>query len=106
MPSSKPSLLEKMRRSKSGWKRKDLDALYESYGFEIQHRSNHDVARHPDYPQFRPTLPRHKKLGKYLITQAIKTIDKLIKLQQEEEEAKKKNDIIEEEDAEGDEEDE
>lgn len=83
--SKKPTdLLEKMRRSKSGWKRKDLDALYEGFGFVIEHRANHDVARHPNYPQFGPTLPRHGKLGKYLINQAIKTIDALIKLQEAE----------------------
>jgi hypothetical protein len=82
-----------MRKSKSGWKRKDLDALYEGYGFEIQHRSNHDVAKHPDYPEIRVTLPRHRKVKKYLITHAVKTIDKLIQLQTEKE---AEDDIIEE----------
>lgn len=85
MAAQKSSLLEKMRRSKSGWKRKDVDHLYESYGFIIENRSNHDVAKHPDYPNLpRVTLPRSRKVKKYIIRQAIKTIDRLIQLKNEE----------------------
>jgi len=37
MPSKAEKLLEKMRNSKSNWKRADLDKLYEGYDFVISH---------------------------------------------------------------------
>lgn len=81
MPPEAEKLLERMRRSKSGWKRTDLDKLYEGYGFTIRHGSNHDVVTHPDYPQLRETLPRHNKVAIYLVRKAVKLVDKLIQLQ-------------------------
>ena len=31
-------LLERMRRSKTGWRAEDLHRLYTSFGFEFEHR--------------------------------------------------------------------
>lgn len=63
MPPEASKLLERMRRSKDGWTRKDLDALYEGFGFKIRHGASHDIVSHEDYPQLRETLPRHRKVA-------------------------------------------
>jgi len=73
-------LLERMRLSKSGWKRNHLDRLYEGFGFIIKHgkgKNPHDKVYHPDYPYLFTFIPRHHKLGEYNIENAIKLIDKL-----------------------------
>lgn len=87
MPSEASKLLERMRQSKEGWTRKELNSLYEGFGFKIRHGSSHDVATHPDYPQLRETLPRHRKVPSYLIRNAVKLIDRLIKLQEADKDA-------------------
>ena len=75
-------LLEQMRNSKSNWKRVDLDKLYEGFGFIITHGSNHDIVKHPNFPQLRASLPRHRELAKGYVEFAVKLIDKLLELQQ------------------------
>lgn len=81
MTSKAIKLLERMKKSHSGWKRSDLDNLYTGFGFVIRHGSNHDIVSHPDYPQLRDTLQRHGKVPKYNIRKAIKLIDKLLEFQ-------------------------
>ena len=75
-------LLERMRNSKSSWKRRDLDSLYSGYGFLISHGRKHDIVRHPKYPQLRTTLPRHKTLAKGYVEMAIKLVDNLLSLEE------------------------
>jgi hypothetical protein len=75
------NLLERMRASKAGWSRADLDALYRGYGFTITHGSSHDIVKHPKFPVLRATLPRHKELAKAYVDEAIKLIDQLERLQ-------------------------
>ena len=82
MPPEASKLLERMRRSKEGWTRKDLDTLYLGYGFTIRNGASHDIVSHPDYPILRETLPRHRKTASYLVRNAVKLIDKLIELQE------------------------
>lgn len=67
-----------MRSSNAGWKRNDLDKLYEGFGFIIEHRKRHDKAFHPDYPQLFGMLPRHNPVGEAYIDKAIENIDKLL----------------------------
>jgi len=74
MPSKAEKLLEKMRNSKSNWKRADLDKLYEGYDFVISHGGNHDIVKHPDFPQLRATLPRHRELAKGYVEFAVKLL--------------------------------
>lgn len=77
-------LLEKARTSKAGWNRTKLDSLYKGYGFIIKSgRGPHDKVYHPKFPQLFTWLPRHTKLGEYNIENAIKLIDKLLKLQED-----------------------
>ena len=91
MTSKAYKLLEKMRRSKSGWKRHDLDQLYEGFGFIIIHGSNHDIVKHPNFPLLRTTLPRQNYLAIGYIEQAIKLIDKLLELEGNQNEGKAEN---------------
>jgi len=83
MPSKAKKLLEQMRNSKSNWKRADLDRLYEGFGFVISHGGSHDIVKHPDFPQLRATLPRHRDLAKGYVEFAVKLIDRLLELQEE-----------------------
>ncbi len=91
MTSKGLKLLEKMRNSKDGWKRIDLDHLYEAFGFVIQHGRSHDIVKHPDYPRLRTTLPRHNPLAKGYVEVAVKLVDELIKLNSQQEEAKQED---------------
>jgi hypothetical protein len=81
MPSKASKLLERMRRSKSGWKRSDLEKLYTGFGFIITDGAKHDIVKHPDFPELRSTLPRHNLVNKAYVQQAIDLIDKLKELQ-------------------------
>jgi hypothetical protein len=84
MSSKAQKLLEQMKQSKAGWRRKDLDKLYTGFGFIITHGSNHDIAKHPDFPQLRATLPRHNFLAKGYVEFAVKLIDKVLEMQKKE----------------------
>jgi len=83
MTSKAQKLLERMRRSKSDWLRADLDKLYEGFGFVISHGGSHDIVKHPQYPELRAALPRHRFLAKGYVEYAIKLVDRLLELQQE-----------------------
>ena len=85
MPSKAEKLLEQMRNSKSNWKRADLDTLYEGFGFVISHGGNHDIVKHPKFPQLRGTLPRHRVLAKGYVEFAVKLVGRLLELQKESE---------------------
>lgn len=78
MPSSAEKLLERMRRSKSGWKRKDIGSLYEGFGFELHHGAKHDYYKNPDYPALRDTLKRSRTIPEYNVRKAVRLIDKFI----------------------------
>lgn len=76
-------LLEKMRVSKAGWTRNDLDRLYTGFGYIIKSgRGPHDKVYHPDYPFLITFVPRHRKLLEVYVSQAIKSIDRLKELQE------------------------
>lgn len=82
MPSkAAQKLLERMRRSKTGWKRDDVAQLYTGFGFTIQSGGSHDKVTHPDYPQLITSLPRHPKVHEYIVVQAVKNIDRLLELE-------------------------
>lgn len=46
---------------------------------------NHDVVKHPKFPQLRATLPRHRQLAKGYVEFAVKLVDRLLELQKESE---------------------
>lgn len=83
MPSAAEKLLERMRQSKAGWRRADLDKLYSGFGFEILRGKKHDIVRHPKYAQLRTVLPRHTYLAKGYVDYAVKLVDRLLELEKE-----------------------
>lgn len=77
-------LLEQMRNARQNWKRNDVDSLYLGYGFIIDVKGKrHDKVYHPHYPQLVTFIPRHTKLGEYVINDAVKLVDMLISLENE-----------------------
>ena len=82
MPSKAEKILERMRGSKSDWTRADLDRLYEGFGFIIRHGGNHDIIVHPDFPELRATLPRHRALARGYVEYAVRLVDKLLELRE------------------------
>jgi hypothetical protein len=83
MPTKAEKLLEQMRVSKKNWKRRDLETLYEGFGFIIESsRGPHDKVVHPDYRMLITSLPRHRELAVYLVDEAIRMIEKLKILEQ------------------------
>ncbi len=76
-------LLERMRRTRSGWGEDDLDKLYRSFGFReiTRPRAPHRVYVHPDHPDLRATVARKKSLPKGYATTAVRIIDKLLERQ-------------------------
>ena len=71
-------LLEKMRRSNKNWKRKDVESLYSGHGFIIvTKKGKHDKVYHPKYPHLIAFIPRHNKIGEYVIDDAVNLVDRL-----------------------------
>lgn len=76
-------ILEKMRRTKTGWNSNDMHTLYSGFGF-IKKGKNHVIYIHPDFPFIRDTIPQHpKELSPGYAKDAVKNIDLLLKLRRE-----------------------
>ncbi len=71
-------LLRRARVSKADWGHDEVIALYVVYGFEIRNGSKHDVVVHPQYPNLRATVARHKSLATGYVSTAVRLIDALI----------------------------
>lgn len=82
-------LLDAMRRSKNNWTRKDLEALYEEYGFRIRRGAKHDIAINRKYPQLRGTLPNHKSFAKGYVVSAVRLVERLQEMETEGEKSDK-----------------
>ena len=80
--SDEDKLLERMRRSKTGWRFTDLERLYFRFGFEKYEGSRHTMYIHPDFPKLRATVTRHRSLPKGYIQFAVKLIDRLNELEE------------------------
>ena len=85
MPSGASKLLDKARRSSAGWRRTELDAMLEGFGFTIIARTRHDMAFHEEYLQLKMMLPRHRKVNRFYVEQAVELIERLLELEQEKE---------------------
>ncbi|MCL5290338.1 MAG: type II toxin-antitoxin system HicA family toxin [Bacillota bacterium] len=46
-------------------KRRDLDKILKAAGWEITSGKRHDMAKHPDKPGIKISLPRHKEINEY-----------------------------------------
>jgi len=73
-------LLERMRRTRSGWGEDDLDRLYRSFGFRevTRPRAPHRVYVHADRPDLRATVARRKSLPKGYASTAVRLVDRLL----------------------------
>ena len=80
-------LLARMRRQRSGWGEEDFDRLYRSFGFReiTRPRAPHRVYVHPEFPDLRATVGRHRSLAKGYATTAVRLIDTLLARQAEQE---------------------
>ena len=81
MTSRAEKLLERMRRSQSGWKCKDVETLLYGFGFAGRQGGNHTIFAHPVYPKLRYTLPRHRGIRKQYVKDAVRIVDKLLELE-------------------------
>jgi len=73
-------LLEKMRRSKSGWTFIDLEKLYLGFGFEKHEKSKHTFYMHPIFKHLTASVTRHRSLPIGYIQHALKLIAQLKEL--------------------------
>ena len=74
-------LLAQMRASPANWKATDILRLYKGFGFIITHGANHDKIKHPDFPELRTTLPRHRDVAKVYVEIAVMLVDQMLELQ-------------------------
>ena len=77
MPKKAEKLLDQIRRAPHSATRADLEQLYLSFGFVIEHGAKHDKITHKQYRQLRTMLPRHRELASAYFLEAVKLIDKL-----------------------------
>ena len=82
MPPSANKLFEKAKRTQNGWKRQEIDRLYDGFRFRIRHGRNHDIVSHPDNPNLRETLPRHRNIKPVYVRRAVRLINALLDQQE------------------------
>lgn len=78
---SADELLERMRRSKSGWRYGDLHTLYRGFGFDTREGGKHTLYVHPDHPDLRATVTRARDLPKGYVSYAVSLVDELLRRQ-------------------------
>ena len=81
---SAAKLLEKMRRTKTGFGQDDFRTLYKGFGFEEVQGGNHAKYYHPKY-DLTATVGRHNQLATGYAASAVKLIDQLLALEAYEE---------------------
>lgn len=71
-------LLERMRRSKAGWRLRDLDELYRGFGFEAIEGGKHRLYIHPDFADLRATVTRGSVIPIGYVAAAVRNVDRLL----------------------------
>ncbi len=71
-----------MRRTKSGFGMKDLDTLYQSFGFVFREGRDRFYF-HPRHKHLCAIVARHTELAKGYISHAVHVIDELKRLEEE-----------------------
>lgn len=84
--SSIDRLLERMQRSKAGWRFTDLEKVYLGLGFEAYEGAKHRLYIHPKFPQLRATVTRSSSLPIGYISHALRLAEKLKRLEGQHEE--------------------
>jgi hypothetical protein len=78
------ALLARMVRTKAGWRYRDLDRLYTSFGFDKREGGNHTVYSHRRDPrELRTTVSRHRSLPVGYVQTAVRLIRLLETLEEE-----------------------
>ena len=77
MATAAETLLEKMRRTKSGWGSDDLRTLYLGFGFDRREGGKHEVYIHTEFPELRATVARQSELPVGYVQHAISLINRL-----------------------------
>lgn len=70
-------LLKRMRSTPSGWGQKDFERLLTGFGFKCTGKK-HDIYIHPNFPDLRISVPRHKSLRDWVAHDAVEVVDELI----------------------------
>lgn len=83
MGSAADKLLARMRRTKHGWGPDDLHSLYAGFGFACRQGAKHRVYIHSRYHWLRATASRQGRLPVGYISDAIRTIDEVQRLDAE-----------------------
>ena len=73
-------LLQRMQNTKAGWKPRDLERLYDSFGFEKREGAKHTRYQHPSFPWLIATVPRHKSISPRYVGTAIRLVGEYKKL--------------------------
>ena len=76
-------LLERMRRSKTGWRFADLEELYLGLGFEVREGGKHRMYIHPKFSELRATVTRSRSLAKGYIEHALRLAKRLKEMEAE-----------------------
>jgi hypothetical protein len=79
-------MLERMRRTSSGYHPKDFETLYLGFGFLSKEGKKHTTYYHPKYPTLRDQVARHKFLADYFAENAVALIDELLELENNDDE--------------------
>jgi hypothetical protein len=72
--SSVEKLLERMRRSKRGWRFRDLDRLYRGFGFEAVQGAKHTMYIHPKFQHLRATVTRARSMPIGYVVHAVELV--------------------------------
>lgn len=71
-------LLDRMRRSKTGWRFDDLERLYVGFGFHYVEGGKHRLYIHPQHQELRATVTRANALPIGYVVSAVRLIGILI----------------------------
>ena len=74
-------ILERMRRTKAGWRPRDFETLYTGFGFESFDLGKHTKYRHPAHPLLWTTVKRADPLSKAYADDAVALIDQLLAIE-------------------------
>jgi len=77
-------LFERMLNTRHGWKERDLEILYSSFGFAAKESTRHRKYWHPQRPELYAFVPRHRSVKAVYVASAIKLILRLKEIQQNE----------------------
>jgi hypothetical protein len=73
-------LLERMRKSPSGWGQTDFERLLDGFGFKWREGGKHRFYFHPRLSKLKISVPRHNTLKEWVARDAVKLIDELTSL--------------------------